>query len=150
MFYPICTVWCCSEHYLWLWVVFWWWSLGGGIDCSVLLCYYIVIIIVIVQSFLSLLKLHKPAVGKPDLLRVDLTRCHDVLHYGLNLRQNIPLSLANLWHLADFMIWEAAFSYFKHFHEHSHVLYHMSWQTKSCNYELSRSLKLISCSLCKI
>ena len=37
---PICAVaevWCCSEHYLWLWVAFWWRFLAGGIDCSVLI-----------------------------------------------------------------------------------------------------------------
>ena len=37
---PICTVaevWCCSEHYLWLWVAFWWCFLVGGRDCRVLL-----------------------------------------------------------------------------------------------------------------
>ena len=40
--------------------------------------------IVIVRSFLRLIKLHKLAVRK-------LTRCHDLLDYGLNLHQNIPL-----------------------------------------------------------
>ena len=48
--------------------------------------------IVIVQSFLRLLKLHKLAVGKLDLLRGGLTRCHGVLDHGLNLWWNIPLT----------------------------------------------------------
>ena len=53
---PICTVaevWCCSEHYLWLF--------DGGFFGRILQC------IVIVQSFLRLLKLRKLAVCKHDL-----------------------------------------------------------------------------------
>ena len=49
--------------------------------------------IVIVQSFLRLLKLHKIVVGKLDLSRGGLTRCQGVLDHGLNLHQNIPLTL---------------------------------------------------------
>ena len=45
----------------------------------------------IMQSLLSLLKLHKLTVGKPDLSRGGLTLCHSVLDHGLNLHQNIPL-----------------------------------------------------------
>ena len=81
---PVCTVaevWCCSEHYLWLWVAFWWRFLGWRhrLQC-----------IVIVQSFLRLLKLHKLAVGKLDLSRGDLT--YSVLHNRLNSPWNIPLT----------------------------------------------------------
>ena len=52
--------------------------------------------IVIEQSFLRLLKLHKLAVGKLDLLRGGLTRCHSVLDHGLNLRQNIPFKVQSV------------------------------------------------------
>ena len=48
--------------------------------------------IVIVRSFLRLLKLHKLVVGKLNLSRRGLTRCHGVLDHGFNLRWNIPLS----------------------------------------------------------
>ena len=47
--------------------------------------------IVIVRSFLRLLKLHKLAVRKLDLLRWGLTGCHSVLDHGLNLCRNISL-----------------------------------------------------------
>ena len=58
---PICTfaeVWCCSEHYLWLWVAFWCQFLGWRhrLQC-----------IVNMRSFLRLLKLHKLVVRKLDL-----------------------------------------------------------------------------------
>ena len=44
------------------------------------------------RSFLRLLKLHKLAVVKLDLLSWGgLTQCHGVLDHGLNLRRNIPL-----------------------------------------------------------
>ena len=49
--------------------------------------------IVIVWSFLRLLKLHKLVVGKLDLTRGGLTRCHGALDHGLNLHQNIPLNV---------------------------------------------------------
>ena len=47
--------------------------------------------IVIVQSFLRLLKLHKLVVGKLVLSKEGLTRCHCLLHHGLNLHRNIAL-----------------------------------------------------------
>ena len=88
---PICTVtevYCCSEHYLWLWVAFWWWLLGWWhrLQC-----------IVIALSFLRFLKLHKLAVGKLDLSRGGLTRCHGSLDHGLNLHWNIPLRMHHFY-----------------------------------------------------
>ena len=82
---PICTVaevWCCSEHYLWLWLFFWWRFLGlrHKLQC-----------IVIVWSLLRSLKLLKLALRKLDLSRAGRTWCHGVLYHGLNLHRNIPL-----------------------------------------------------------
>ena len=57
---PVAEVWCCSEHYLKLWVDFWWRFLGLTHRLQS---------IVIVQSLLRLLNLHKLVVGKLDLLR---------------------------------------------------------------------------------
>ena len=50
-------------------------------------------ILMAVSSFLRLLKLHKLAVYKLDLLRRGLILCHGVLHHGLNLHRNIPFFL---------------------------------------------------------
>ena len=80
----ICTVakvWCCSEHYLWLF--------DGGFlleayDCNVSLSF---------SLFLRLLKRRKLAVCKLDLSRAGLTQCHSALDHGLNLHRNVPLSL---------------------------------------------------------
>ena len=81
---PICTVaeiWCCSEHYLWLFV-------GSSLveAYTAIYCYCAVI------SEIRLLKLLKLVVCKLDLLRGGFTRCHGVLGHGLNSQRNIPLS----------------------------------------------------------
>ena len=44
---------------------------------------------------------------------------------------------------SDLMIWEAAFIYFKHFHEHNevrvtHIMAHLISKSKSCSYKLSK------------
>ena len=65
-------VWCCSEHYLWLWMAFPWRFLG---------CWHRLQGIVLVRSFLRLLNLQL-AVGKNALSRRGLTRCHSVLDHG--------------------------------------------------------------------
>ena len=48
---------------------------------------------VVVRSFLRMLKLRKLAVRKLYLSRGGRTRCQGVLEHGLNLHQNIPLTI---------------------------------------------------------
>ena len=68
-------VWCCSEHYLWLWVAL----MGVSTWRHILQC------IVIVRPFLRLLNYVSLQSAKL------ISRCHDVLDHGLNLHRNIPL-----------------------------------------------------------
>ena len=75
----VAEVWCCSEHYLWLF------------DGDLYLDPFTAQCIVVVRSFLRMLKLHKLGVRKLYLSRGRRTWCHGVLDHGLNLHQNIPL-----------------------------------------------------------
>ena len=63
-----------------LFAAFWWRFLGWRhrLQC-----------IFIVQPFLRLLKLHKLAVGKLDLLLI-ATQCHGMIDHGLNLCREYP------------------------------------------------------------
>ena len=62
--------------------------------------------IVIVPSFLRLLKLHEPAVGKLDLSRRGLTWCHGVLYHRLNLPRNIPLTRCRQAQFISVFTWQ--------------------------------------------
>ena len=77
----VAEVWCCSEHYSWLF--------DGDLYFYT---FHLLQCIVVMWSFLRMLKLCKLAVRKLSLSRGGRTLCQGVSDYGLNLHRNIPLN----------------------------------------------------------